>query len=182
MPIDRLLDYLATTLAEAYRRELDQEENVWRSLPFFAATLALQLTVLVQLRGWLGGVAGPVLVAAVVLLGLAGAGTLAALLFLALSIWPADFDYVANDPTLLDYARQAWVEAAGRPGATPDSVAEAALSAVKTMIMQQLANVAANNRGINRARAACRTRAGLAILGSVMVILTLVGLAVVTSF
>ncbi|HEY8288257.1 MAG TPA: hypothetical protein VIG49_03240, partial [Acetobacteraceae bacterium] len=37
------LDHIEKTLADAYRKEIDQEENVWRSLPFFAATLALQL-------------------------------------------------------------------------------------------------------------------------------------------
>ena len=37
------LDHIERTLADACREEIDQEENVWRSLPFFAATLALEL-------------------------------------------------------------------------------------------------------------------------------------------
>jgi len=41
-----LLDHLEKTFADAYRKEIDQEENIWRSLPFFAATLALQLAVI----------------------------------------------------------------------------------------------------------------------------------------
>ncbi len=50
MPSDPLLDHLEKTFAEAYRKEVDQEENVWRSLPFFAATLALQVASLGTLR------------------------------------------------------------------------------------------------------------------------------------
>jgi hypothetical protein len=42
------LDHIEKTLADAYRKEIDQEENVWRSLPFFAATLALQLAAMFQ--------------------------------------------------------------------------------------------------------------------------------------
>ena len=40
--------YIEKTLADSYRKEIDQEENIWRSLPFFAATLALQLAALFQ--------------------------------------------------------------------------------------------------------------------------------------
>ena len=34
-----------------YRKEIDQEENVWRSLPFFAATPVLRIA---GLAGWAG--------------------------------------------------------------------------------------------------------------------------------
>ena len=42
------LAHIERTLADAYRKEIEQEENVWRSLPFFAATLALELAALFQ--------------------------------------------------------------------------------------------------------------------------------------
>ena len=120
MATDRLLDYLAGTLAEAYRRELDQEENVWRSLPFFAATLALQLTVLVQLRGWLGTITGPMAWVAVSLLGGIAVATVSAIGFLTLSILPANFKHAARHSDLVDYSRQMWTDAARQPGATPE--------------------------------------------------------------
>jgi hypothetical protein len=47
--LGKLLDHLEKTLADSYRKEIDQEENVWRSLPFFAATLALQMAAIVGL-------------------------------------------------------------------------------------------------------------------------------------
>ena len=40
--------HIERTLADAYREEIDHEENVWRALPFFAATLACQLVAVVQ--------------------------------------------------------------------------------------------------------------------------------------
>ena len=58
MTTDPEIDYLETLFGEAYRKEIDQEENVWRSLPFFTATLALQLAGLAQIRDWVGGAAG----------------------------------------------------------------------------------------------------------------------------
>lgn len=49
------LDHIEKTLADAYRKEIDQEENIWRSLPFFAATLALELGAIYQIAGHLPG-------------------------------------------------------------------------------------------------------------------------------
>jgi hypothetical protein len=43
------LGHIEKFLADTYRKEIDQEENVWRSLPFFAATLALELAALFNL-------------------------------------------------------------------------------------------------------------------------------------
>ncbi len=86
MPFDPLLDHLEKTFADAYRKEIDQEENVWRSLPFFAATLALQLAGLAQVRDWVAGSSGPLLAASSGLLAMAGAATLAAILFLGFSV------------------------------------------------------------------------------------------------
>jgi hypothetical protein len=180
MATDRLLDYLAGTLAEAYRRELDQEENVWRSLPFFAATLALQLTVLVQLRGWLGTITGPMAWVAVSLLGGIAVATVSAIGFLTLSILPANFKHAARHSDLVDYSRQMWTDAARQPGATPDSAAEFVLSLLKTEVMRQFADAVENNRAINRRRAGRRTKAGIAMLGSVAMMLVVVTLAVLT--
>ncbi len=39
-PVTSALDHIEKTLAAAYRREIEQGENVWRSLPVFAATIA----------------------------------------------------------------------------------------------------------------------------------------------
>lgn len=93
MTTDAELDYLEKLFGDAYRKEIDQEENVWRTLPFFAATLALQLAGLAQVRDWVGGVGGWLYWLSLVLLAAAALATFAALLFLAESIWPARFHY-----------------------------------------------------------------------------------------
>jgi len=178
MSSDPLLDHLEKTFADAYRKEIDQEENVWRSLPFFAATLALQLAALGQVREWLVGLEGSMLLVTAVLLCAAGVATLAAILFLAFSVWPADFQYVAREPAFRDYAEQ--VRARAEEENAGDAAA-AALRTVKAALVEQYATATDNNRMINQGRARWRTRAGLATLGSVLVVLVLVGLGVVTN-
>ncbi len=179
MPSDPLLDHLEKTFADAYRKEIDQEENVWRSLPFFAATLALQLAALGQLREWLVGLEGLTLLVASVLLGVAGVATLAAIVFLAFSVWPAEFQYVAREPAFRDYAEQ--VRARAAEASEAGAATDAALRTVKAALAEQYATATDNNRVINQGRARWRTRAGLATLGSVLVVLVLVGLGVVTN-
>ena len=101
MPAHPLIDYLEKTFGDAYRKEVDQEENVWRTLPFFAATMALQVAALVPQREWVMHAAGRVFIAAVVLLAAAGAATSAALCLLALSVWPPDYRRVMREPEIL---------------------------------------------------------------------------------
>jgi len=48
------LDHLEKTFSELYRKEIDQEENVWRTLPFFAATIALQFGMIAGLLPKIG--------------------------------------------------------------------------------------------------------------------------------
>ena len=86
MPSDPLLDDLEKTFAEAYRKELDQDENVWRSLPFFAATLALEVAAPGTLRSWIAVAGGLESLTATALLVAAPIATLAALVFMVLSV------------------------------------------------------------------------------------------------
>ncbi len=181
MPADPILDHLEKSFADSYRKEIDQEENVWRSLPFFAATLALQLTAVAQMRDWVLSATGPVSVAAAAILGFAAVATLLALVFLAASIWPAEFRYVTAEPEVMDYAERVRDEALAHAGATPDQAAAAALAAVRASMMRQYAGAVANNRAINRRRAGRRTQAGVAILVSVLLVLGLLALSVVTT-
>jgi hypothetical protein len=43
-----ILDHVEKTVADKYRKEIDQEENVWRTLPFFVAALSLEVAELTQ--------------------------------------------------------------------------------------------------------------------------------------
>ena len=176
---DPELDYLEKLFGDAYRREIDQEENVWRTLPFFAATLALQLAGLAQVRDWAAGIDGWLSWLTLALLGVAALATFAALLFLAESIWPAEFRYVTPEPDLRDYMERVRTEAAA--GRTAEEAVGIALQAARAVLVQQYALGAAHNRVINQRRANRRTRAGLATLASVLAVLVLVALVVITN-
>ncbi len=183
MTTDRLPDYLEATLADSYRKEIDQEENVWRSLPFFAATLALQLAGLAQVRDWAAIFDGPTFVVALALLCLAGFATFAALTFLAFSVWPADFRRVAREPVFSAYARSVRLAtaASASPGAGSERISQAALAVVKAALAEQYAFAVDSNRLLNEARAKWRTRAGLTTLVSVFAVLALVALVMVSN-
>jgi len=180
---DPLLDYLEQAFGAAYRQEIDQEENVWRSLPFFAATLALQITGLAQIESWMAAIQGWMLWATMGLLSAAGAATLAALVFLAFSVWPADFRRVAPETEFLAYAEdvRAETERSAPAAADPDDVASIALQAVKATLAKQYALAVDSNRLVNVRRAKWRSRAGLATLASVFAVLVLVGLVVLSN-
>jgi hypothetical protein len=167
------LDHIEKTLADAYRKEIDQEENVWRSLPFFAATLALQLAAMFQIvdrlpQAWTG-----VWWDTVGCIVIAGLATLTALGFLSASIFLARFRYVAPEPELLDYAEGLDVDeqrmSAERHGDPVDG-----LATLKRALARQYAVATHHNRQINQRRALCRSVAGLATLVSVLMTLILV--------
>ncbi|HEX3992736.1 MAG TPA: hypothetical protein VHX39_16320, partial [Acetobacteraceae bacterium] len=100
------LDHIEKTLADAYRKEIDQEENIWRSLPFFAATLALELGAIYQIAGHLPPVGTGAWRGSVGCIVVAALATLTALGFLTASIYPARFSYISPGPELLTYASE----------------------------------------------------------------------------
>jgi hypothetical protein len=173
------LDHIEKTLADAYRKEIDQEENVWRSLPFFAATLALQLAALFQIFDKLPTRFTLFWWVALAFSGVAGISTIIALIFLSISIFPAKFRYIAPEPELLDYAEgldQDEKRSAGNAQTAPiDS-----LAILKAALARQYAVGTHHNRQINQRRALRRSVAGLATLVSVFGTLALAVTVVVT--
>lgn len=167
------LAYIEKTLADSYRKEIDQEENVWRSLPFFAATLALQLAALFQITErlpdpttWIGWLS-------IIFLVTAGGLTLASLGYLAASIYPQKFDYIAKEPALLSYAREL-VRDEQAPENQEQTDPFSALVTLKTEIARQYAQATDHNRQINKQRERRRSIAGLAAIGSVLMTVCLV--------
>jgi hypothetical protein len=155
------LDHIEKTLADAYRKEIDQEENVWRSLPFFAATISFQIAALSQVLLRLPKEGSGVWWDAVTALVLGGLLIFIAVVFLAASIAPAKFSYVSDEPTLLQYARglDEDAQAANASGASLD-----ALNVLKQTLADQYAIATHHNRQVNQGRAFRRSVAGLAIL------------------
>lgn len=167
------LDHIEKAFADAYRKEIDQEENVWRTLPFFAATLALQLAALFQIierlpdrlttAWWLAGILGAA----------TGGATFVGLCFLALSIYPAKFRYIAPEPELLVYAN-GLIQDENEQFLASEDERFSAIATLKTSLARQYADAVHHNRLINHRRAKWRSVAGLATLASVITTLALV--------
>lgn len=120
---------------------------------------------------------------AAALLAVAAVATFAAFVFLAFSVWPADFRRVARETNFRMYAERVRVEAKTRvpAGSGIEGAAELALIAVKAAMSEQYAVAVEHNRLLNARRAKWRTRAGLATLASVFVVLVLVALVVLSN-
>ena len=171
-------DHIEKTLSEAYRKEIDQEENIWRSLPFFAATLALQLATVFQMierlpKGkaawWL----------ACSCLAASTLSTIIALSYLAASIFPADFTYIAPEPELLSYAVGLDVDEIAALAADTGSAFNAT-DTLKAELARQYADATNSNRRVNQRRALRRSIAGLATLVSLFATIALVVVVVLT--
>ncbi len=178
MPGSPVFDHIERVLADAYHREIEHEENVWRTLPFFAATLALQLTALFQTVEHFPPAGTAAWRVATGFGAFSGIATFVALVFLAASIMPARFDYIAPEPDLLDFA-----DRLDRERKRPDRGPEASADAVETLkreLARQYALAAEHNRAINRSRAKRRSIAGLATVLSVLATIILVMVIAVT--
>src|SRR4051794_23367219 len=151
MPTDPLLDHLEKTFADAYRKEIDQEENVWRSLPFFAATLALELAALFQLitrMPPLGTYAGWVSLTMLILTVLL---MFTALCLLAACIAPSRFRYISREPLLLQYMDELIrIERAPENQGLDDPLD--ALATLKRELAHQFSVATDHNRHLNKRR------------------------------
>jgi hypothetical protein len=169
VPAGPLLDHLEKTLADSYRKELDQEENIWRSLPFFAAALALQLAALVAVSGNLAPLAAGRAVMFVIIMVVVIAA-ICALALLALSIAPSRFRYIVADPDLRDFA----IRLGQVPREVWNDVEKDALAAFKNELAAQYGAATHHNRLINQRRAKLRSIAGMFMIASILGTLALV--------
>ena len=168
------LAHIEKTLSDSYRKEIDQEENIWRSLPFFAAILALQLAALFQVIERIPPGGGSAVGVFRVLVAVSVASSLSALAVLAWSIFPAKFEYIARDSALLDYAL-GLIEDERDPANVAQAVPVVALHTLKENLAKQYARATDHNRRINKARELRRSIAGLLTICAVMSTLVLVG-------
>lgn len=167
------LGHIEKTLADAYRKEIDQEENIWRSLPFFAATLALELAALFQLLTRLPPFGTRTAAIAAMLLGLAGLFMFGTLCLLIASISPRRFSYVSREPLLLKFAEDLIeFERSTEPPLGDGS--NDALSLLKRELASQFAAATDHNRRINKRREFLRALAGIGVILSVLMTLLLV--------
>jgi hypothetical protein len=167
------LSHIEKSLADSYRKEIDQEENVWRSLPFFATTIALQIAALGQFISWLPPLGTIYSLFAIALLSISGLLMLTALALLAMCIKPAKFQYIAREPLLFRYAEDL-IAAERAADAAGNANPPTAIESLQKQMAIQYAVGADHNRRITKRRELIRTWAGLAIIGSMTATLFLV--------
>jgi hypothetical protein len=170
------LDHIEQTLADAYSREIERGENIWRSLPFFAATLALELGATSQIARHLPPVGSDARIVSVLCIVAAVAAMLTATTFLAASIFPARFRYLLAEPILLDYSGRLDAYEPRRAMRGDTNVDARAL--LRQSLAHEYAASNDHNRRINQRRVLWRSIAGLATLTCV---LSIIGLVFITT-
>jgi hypothetical protein len=163
-PTGQAAEYLEKIVADGFRRELDQEVNVVRSLPFFATSLGVLVAFLGLAMPLLPPLAAePVAVAAYASLAVVVASLALLLFFLFDSIRVKRFEYPSDELALRGYARRltayyAQCTVDGHPPA-PDVVAGAVLDDLRATVTGQLAEAARVSRRNNAERLQACARA-----------------------
>lgn len=151
-------EYLASLLNDSYKREVDSDEAVWRSLPFFGAMLGLTIALLPQIYRSAAGTAGlwwqiPIytLLAVSVILFAIAAGWFWAV------IRPREYRYPPPDVAILEYAEalRAFHQAEGSEEAEQD---ERVRDELRAFILDEFARTTTNNRRNNNAKLRARSQ------------------------
>jgi hypothetical protein len=168
-------EYLEKIFADAYKREGDQEENVARTLPFFATALTLLATTLGLVRQAIPEFSFSTfaVVSYVALLGIT-ATVGAVLWFLLLAVHRREFEYVASEAGLKEYAAELH-KFYEHTGATDDEITRAVVADLRQLMIEQYAKATGRNRAHNAARALARTRAITALISSLAFAFVLIG-------
>lgn len=164
-------------LQALYLKEVDQEENVWRSLPFFSATLAVEVIALNQVAPRANLIEGPVwwlsLGSAAILVLL----IVAVIVYLYRAIQPRTFSYVSEASAIVAYVET--LERTPQPEPIPPEYAPDAQ--LRRMLVNQLAAAIDANQRINQDRAQERGRAAVLLLASILMTIVVIGVTFLPS-
>lgn len=167
-------DLLRTLALEAYRREVEQEESIWRSLPFFATALAFAVNAIgyavvhlpVSAEGWLRWVALGGIALAAISLGVS---------FHALvrMVWAREYKTPPDDAAVAAYVDG--VRAFHRDQGLDEVAADAkALAALTSFVAHEYGAVATWNRARNARRRQARTQSLVYLLAGLVIALATV--------
>ena len=162
MELDEYLEKLA---AEGYRQQLADEENVPRSLPFFAASLAVLVAILGAIRDsipvpeW---AAYPAVIWGVLILF--ALTLLMVIIFLGLAVWGRKFRYIMNEAEIAAYAAGLLSYYELDPNLTEAGRKTAALKDLRVLLTRQYGEAAMYNRALNFRRAGARATAFEALI------------------
>ncbi len=168
-------DYLEKLFADAYGREVEQEENIVRSLPIIAAIASVTLLVLREFGDGIPGFDWSPL--AFLLHGLIiaiGATFLYVLVFLFVALRPRQYEHPKNTLAIRAIA-DGIVDFYELEGLDGESAEAMALHDLRQQMIDQFAFAAANNREQNRQRQRARSRAFNGLVAALTLAFVLVG-------
>src|SRR5258708_31304307 len=97
-------DYTEKFYTDGYRQQIADEENVPRSLSFFATAFAVLVAIIAASRDWIQTPSwGAYSIVVWALMLLVAICLLTSMIFLLIALWPRDFKYVMSEPELHDY-------------------------------------------------------------------------------
>lgn len=181
---ERTAEYVERHADDGFRRELEVDENIVRSLPFFATSIGALLAFVSLARDSLPPVgASPLPVATYSLLGLTIVALLGTLCFIAVSLRRRTQPLPMTEPDLVRYAEEltAYYAAAAddrTAGAGSEEVADrdrAVVAELRAIMIEQLAAAASAIRTQNLRRLAARSRAFSTLLAALFFALGLFG-------
>jgi hypothetical protein len=173
-----VLSHIEKALADGYRKEIDQAEHIWRSLPFFATTLALQFATVSQtLTHWPTHGTGPWLDSVGCTVLIVASSSVTILLLMWSILWlQQPTTYIAPEPEILDYAT-ALNATQSQTVSGGQLASESPLDTLKGYLAVQYANATYANRLEYKRRAALRSYAAVALListGATLFLLSIV--------
>ena len=169
---DETAKLLLATFQDRYRIEAQADEDVFRTLPFFATSLGLVLAavgfVATRLPPWGVVEARPVLVLGG---GLVGCSILAAFAVLAF-LWRATAPAVVRRPegegAILAARAKLIRDLAARPDVVPEDADSSIAATLRDDLILTYARAAEEQRALNRKRSGLRSSAARFLIGSLM--------------
>lgn len=152
-------EYLEKIAAEGYKREVDQEENVIRSLPFVVAALALLVTILGFSRVYVPIYSFhiyPMLVFSV--LSCLGVAIGISILFLFITVIPREFRYLSRIADLQEYA-QSLRDYYSQLHEDPEDIEKGVIGDIRILMIEQYAIGATHSQVTNNRRYGARAKA-----------------------
>lgn len=167
-------EYLEKIVAASYVREIDQEENIFRTLPFAAASLAIIFTFMVFIKGDIPDrVIGVYPIMVWILLFLFWIVIAFSLVFLWLAVWAESLQFLSPPDVLYRYVTDLrnHYKAAGIP---LHEVERRVAEDIRTLMIEQYTLGAVHNQRINVRRLRARTRAFQGLIAALIVALVTV--------
>lgn len=174
-------EYLEKIVADAFKREFDQEENVVRSLPFFATSLGILASAVAFARPALcPPVLQPFSVAIYLSLVLLALAIITVFWFLFQAVKPRKFQYPMGERDLLHYAEQlSNFYASDEQDATPENLETAIVDDLRDAVTTQMATAAEASRTINFARLGSRAKALVALILTILLAFVVLALILI---